>query len=211
MTSGVLYSRLVHSCSLPIRHLSVFSSLLKLILILACITHNASALSQTATATETSTETTPSLTDLEYRIKAAYLYNLSKFIQWPGEVANTQETIDICLFGGNPFNDYIYKLEEREARGRPIKIINNPAADKLLSCEIVFVPINANKPDEFLATVQASNILTVGESDRFIGQGGLINLNLENGRVQLTINNTKAKNRGFIISANLLEIARQVD
>ena len=209
MNSGVLYSRLVHSCSLHIRPLIRCFSQLKFILALPLLIIASPIFSQTST--QITTEVTPSHSDLEYRIKAAYLYNLSKFIQWPGETADSQEPIDICLFGSNPFNDYIYKLEQRKARGRPIKIIDNPASEQLTNCEIIFVPVNASKSNEFLASLKSTNILTVGESDVFIGQGGIINLNLENGRVQLTINNTKAKNSGFIISANLLEIARKVD
>lgn len=149
--------------------------------------------------------------DLVYRIKAAYLYNLSKFIQWPNEVRADQSPIDICLMGSNPFKEYIFKLEQRQARGRPIKIIQQPAADKLSQCDMMFFPIDDPQTDHDLMAVKDRNILTVGESETFIQQGGLINLSLENGRVQLTINNSKARQHGFTISANLLEIARQVD
>jgi len=157
------------------------------------------------------TNVTVNQLELEYRIKAAYLFNLSKFIEWPDESINSQASIDICLIGGNPFGDYIYKLEQRNARGRPINIIDAPATDTLSSCEMIFFKGNVQQPDNFLGNLQSSKSLTVGESDVFINQGGLINLAIENGRVQLTINNVMAKKMGFTISANLLEIARLVE
>ena len=149
--------------------------------------------------------------ELEYRIKAAYLFNLSKFIEWPDEAANSTETIDICLIGGNPFSDYIYKLEQRKARGRAIKIIDGPTSDKLNTCEMIFVASKTADAANVLNNQGIGKSLTVGESEVFITQGGLINLAIENGRVQLTINNTMAKKLGFTISANLLEIARLVE
>lgn len=149
--------------------------------------------------------------DLVYRIKAAYLYNLSKFIQWPNEDKAVASAIDICIMGNNPFKDYIFKLEQRKARGRPIKIMVDPANDKLSQCDLMFFSANDAQINQMLLAVKKYSILTVGESETFIQQGGLINLSLENGRVQLSINNSKAKADGFTISANLLEIARQVD
>lgn len=155
-------------------------------------------------------DTQANQSELEYRIKAAYLFNLSKFIEWPDESVKSAESIDICLVGGNPFSDYIYKLEQRNARGRPINIVEGPTTDNLNTCEMIFFAANS-KPDDFLRNLQSNKSLTVGESDVFITHGGLINLTIENGRVQLTINKTMAKKMGFTISANLLEIARLVE
>jgi hypothetical protein len=200
VTPDKLCSRMSFFCSTQIRfsanHLShlICQIIFICVLFSACIAH-----AQT------------DQNDLEYRIKAAYLYNLSKFIQWPDEPETSQEPIDICLFHSNPFKDYIYKLEQRKARGRPIRIISLPSPEKLKECEMVFVPINTPRPEQFFSALHSSDILTVGESEIFIKYGGLINLSLENGRVQLSINNTKAKKQGFVISANLLEIARQVE
>jgi hypothetical protein len=149
--------------------------------------------------------------DLEYRIKAAYLYNLSKFIIWPNEAKDSTEPIHVCLFDNNPFKDYIFKLEQRKARGRPLKIIEKPSTEQLAECDIMFVPINAAAVQPMLVeAIKTKHVLTVGETEEFLEQGGLITLNLENDRVQLTIANDRAKQQGFEISANLLEVARQV-
>jgi hypothetical protein len=149
----------------------------------------------------------------EYKIKAAYLFNLSKFIEWPDEKSQDAETpFTICVYGRNPFGDSLEKLREHKVKGRSIVIhyvAENQAID---SCRLVFLPRDntAAVPKALSSAGGNAPILSVSDDQNFLANGGLISLVTENNTVLLDINLTRAKQIGFNISANLLEIAHKV-
>ncbi len=143
----------------------------------------------------------------EYKIKAAYIYNLIKFVNWPTKM---DASTDICIYGLNPFNSHLEKLEARKAKGRSINILYVDSNQPLSGCDVLFISQqNENLPsEEELAKNTA--LLTVGESKSFTTNGGIIGLVLEGNNILLEINLTKAKLDGFEISGNLLEIAKEI-
>ncbi len=58
--------------------------------------------------------------NLEYKVKAGYLYNFTKFVTWP---ESKSPTFNLCLLGSDPFGDAIDPIEEKSAFARPIKVI----------------------------------------------------------------------------------------
>ena len=148
----------------------------------------------------------------EYRIKAAYLYNLSKFIVWPGEDTLPKEVpIKICVYGYNPFDNYLDKLRERPVRGRMIAIRYVQERESIDDCQMLFVSQhNTATPKLLNAAPPYPPILTVSDDEDFLTRGGLVSLVTVNNNVQLDINLTRAKQTGFSVSANLLEIAHRI-
>jgi hypothetical protein len=152
----------------------------------------------------------------EYKIKTDYLFNLIKFISWPVQSNQRKPiTTQICIYGVSPFDRYLDKLSNKKAKGRAIKISYIDYEKSIDSCTIIFVPRPINTADlkfskALLNDVGNKPILTVGESNHFLDQGGLINLAIAENNVQLHINLTKAKGIGFEISGNLLEIAKVI-
>ena len=144
----------------------------------------------------------------EYKIKAAYLYNLIKFINWP-KTATPQTTTHICVIGDNPFGQNLNKLTHRSAKGMPITVSHQANQITEDGCHIIFVA-HKSMSKNLLSTLSGQSILTVGEHQTFTEQGGLISLVVINNNVQLQINLSKAKAEGFEISGNLLEIAKIV-
>lgn len=151
----------------------------------------------------------------EHRIKAAYLYNLTKFITWPDEKSwAANMPITICVFGFNPFDTYLEKLGERTAKNRRIALryLVADTASALDKCQILFVSqYNTVQPDLLKTPVPSQPILTVGDDPDFIAHNGLIGLVAVGNNVQLDIHLTRARQAGFSVSANLLEIAHEVD
>ncbi len=145
----------------------------------------------------------------EYKIKAAYLYNLIKFINWPASKLLSSTTTNICVYRANPFDGHLNKLSSRKAKGREITINYLKADDDRSNCHILFIP-NAHADEIQLIEQSDQSILTVGENQSFLTDGGLISLVVANNNVQFQINLTKAKQLGFEISGNLLEIAKIV-
>jgi hypothetical protein len=149
----------------------------------------------------------------EYRIKAAFLYNLTKFITWPDEktwAANAP--IAVCIYGFNPFDTYIRKLEQRSAKGRAIVLHFPNQPDQLRECHVVFVSqYNTQKPDLQKVRAELPALLTVGDAHDFIANQGMVGLVAAGNNVQLEIHLTRAREAGFSVSADLLEIAHKVE
>ncbi len=149
----------------------------------------------------------------EYRIKAAYLYNLSKFITWPDENSQDKSTpVTICIYGYNPFDQYLDKLRERTVKGRPIDIRYLDEQQSIGNCQMLFISQhNTTVPALLTKGPPYPPILTVSDDEDFVARGGLISLVTVNNNVQLSINLSRARLAGFIISANLLEMARKIE
>lgn len=147
----------------------------------------------------------------EYRIKAAYLYNLLRFITWPAQNADTDEPVTICVYGYNPFDRYLDKLESRTVDQRPIAVRYVAERQPLDECEMVFVSqYNTTEPEAIAAQPPLPPILTVSDSDHFMRRGGMVGLVSVGNNIQLDINLTRGRQAGFQFSANLLEVARTV-
>ncbi|MDB6062803.1 MAG: hypothetical protein JWM78_2906 [Verrucomicrobiaceae bacterium] len=148
----------------------------------------------------------------EYRIKAAYLYNLSKFITWPDEDQMAKDApITLCIYGYNPFDTYLDKLREHPVRGRNIAIRAVAENESPEGCQLLFVSQhNANAPRLLSAAAPYPPILTVSDDQDFLIRGGMVALININNNVQLDINLTRAKQAGLTFSANLLEVAHRI-
>jgi hypothetical protein len=142
----------------------------------------------------------------EYQVKAAYLYNFLKYVEWPDR---TSRPFLICIAGQNPFGDVLAALTTAErVRGNPVRteLILEPQP----GCDVIFTPRTSNIP-AYLQTAAGKPILTVGETPRFIEQGGIVNFFLENGKVRFEINRNAAERAGLRFSSRLLQLAKIVD
>jgi hypothetical protein len=141
----------------------------------------------------------------EYRVKAAFLYNFVKFVEWPSRTE--PGPIVICVAGRNPFGSILDDTIRGETvRGRTLaaRVILEPDP----GCHVTFVPTGASTA--YLRAARGTPTLTVGESPDFIQQGGLIRFYLDGGTVRFEINRDGAERSGVRISSRLLQLARLV-
>lgn len=148
--------------------------------------------------------------DIEYKVKAGYLYNFTKFITWPEDKS---ETFNLCIVGEDPFGDLIDPIEQRSAFGRPIKLFRFNSLNKGQRCHILF--ISASIKDNLLlkgmlVIHDVDKSLSVGESDGFATQGGMIGFVNRQGKIKLQINLKTLQRSDLKISAKLLEVAELV-
>ena len=142
----------------------------------------------------------------EYQIKAAYLYNFLKYVDWPEPI---NRTFMICVAGQNPFGSVLDGLTSNErVRGNPVKTQIILGFEP--GCDVIFTPRTSNIP-AYLQGAAGMPILTVGETPRFIEQGGIVNFFLENGKVRFEINRNAAERAGLRFSSRLLQLAKIVD
>ena len=152
----------------------------------------------------------------EFQIKAAYLYNLIKFIDWPATQNDSAEgnniaATHICVLGRNPFGPHLDKLESRTANGKAIKVRYLNVGDNLANCDIAYLSKYLEHNPEMMQQLgDIQGLLTVGTTQQFIDTGGMIALVVVENSVQVRINHSITKAAGFIVSGNLLEIAKVV-
>lgn len=144
--------------------------------------------------------------DLEAKVKAAYLFHLTKFVDWPSLPSNE---LRICVIGSEAVGGMMGDLSSRQVRDRPLKIevdtLGNPAL-----CQILFIGRADKRLPEILKLVRGASVLTVSDLDDFARQGGIVGFYIESGRIKLEINPETARAANLRISAKLLELARTV-
>ncbi|WP_052700795.1 YfiR family protein [Methylocucumis oryzae] len=139
---------------------------------------------------------------VEYKIKAGYLYNFTKFITWPEE---RNPTFNICIIGKDPFGSIIDPIEQRTAMDRPIKLVRAEHYDKSLDCQIVFFGHLKELP------IIKKAVLTVSDTQDFASLGGMVSFIKKEGRIKLRINLQAIKSSDLEISAKLLEVSELIN
>lgn len=149
----------------------------------------------------------------EYRLKAAFLYNFTKFVEWPPDRFETASApIVIGVFGSEPFAEELEKtVRGRVVNGRSIVVRNYDNLEAARGAHVVFLPAGEEewlqKGDQML---HAAAVLTVGESERFAALGGMIAFSREADKVRFAINLAASEQARLKLSAQLLKLATSV-
>ena len=148
----------------------------------------------------------------EYQVKAAFLYNFAKFVDWPAQSFKTPgDPITLCVVGENPFGGALDDATDRKTvagRGfliRQVALIG-PACD----CQILFISASERRRFRSILESVPQRILTVGEIPDFATAGGVVNFKLEAGKVRFEINVEAAERQQLHISSKLLSLAQIV-
>lgn len=143
----------------------------------------------------------------EYRIKAAFLYNFSRFVNWPEEIQQPGR-FTICVLGIDPFGDALDSLAGKAVHDSQLDILHLPGTAVAGECRIVFVSDSeSDRIDSILAPLEGRAVLTVSDCAAFAEKGGMIRLKLVNNKVRFDINIDAAQRAGLNISSKLLSLA----
>ncbi len=161
----------------------------------------------------------------EYQIKAAFLYNFIQFVDWPKEKAADSNTpIIIGILGKDPFGTILDSIKNKKIKGKSVVIRrvktleelekseeSNDKINELKQCHVLFICSSENKNlRQIIDLIKTDNILTVGEADNFLENGGIINFMLEEKKVRFEINLDAANTSNLKISSQLLRLAEKV-
>jgi hypothetical protein len=149
---------------------------------------------------------------LEYQVKAAFLLNFTKFVEWPETVFTSPEApIAICILGNDPFGATLSQIVAGEtANGRKVTVERIKRAPSPKSCQVLFAGGSEKDVPKLFPTL-GSGVLTVGEGESFVHGGGMIAFVIESRRVRFEINQAAAENAGLKLSARLLNVAKAVE
>jgi hypothetical protein len=146
----------------------------------------------------------------EYQVKAAFLYNFAKFVEWPpGTFAASTDPIGICIIGENPFGSTLESMVQgKKIGGRPFAVRSLTDIQFAKRCQILFIGAGEWKRARLvLDAVKGSPVLTVGETGDFTASGGVIAFQLEGPRVRIQIALEPAERAKLRISSKLLSLA----
>ncbi|MGZ5579051.1 MAG: YfiR family protein [Methylobacter sp.] len=145
----------------------------------------------------------------EDEVKAAFVYNFAKFVEWPKDGIHGQ--INLCILGESPLGFSALKaIDGRTAQDKQLvtKLLNKP--DDLNGCQIVFIAASEqNKMAQLLKLAHRQHALTVGDVDGF-SKGGAIGLVKTDEKIRFEINLLAAKEAGLTVSSRLLSLALTV-
>ena len=148
----------------------------------------------------------------EYLTKAAYLYNFTKFVEWPPEAfKDNLSTINLFILGTNPFGEALDSIKNRMVQGRRLNIKHVNHIEEISGCHILF--ISSSEKDNLgyiLRALKNSTILTVSEIERFAQRGGIIDFILVENKIHFEINPDAAQQSGLKIGSQLLRLAKIV-
>ncbi len=152
----------------------------------------------------------------EYQVKAVFLYNFTKFVEWPAaSFSGPAAPIVIGIVGRDPFEDKLIDTTRGErVNGREIVIRQFGPRDPIRGCHILFIGLtDRRKVADVLTQVQGlgRSVLTVSDADDFAVAGGVIGMTKDDFRVGLEINLQAAEHASLKISSRLLSLARIVD
>lgn len=142
----------------------------------------------------------------ELRLKAAFVYRFPQFVEWPEDVLNGAQTLDICVASPNPFGATLEQLVEGESLdGRQLNVRHlrrNAPAD---TCRVLYLPGEA--VISYLERVADAPVLTISDTPQFLDLGGIIRLTVIDRRVRFEVNASAAERAGLRLSSQLLRLA----
>ncbi len=146
----------------------------------------------------------------EYQVKAAFLYNFAKFVEWPPEAfEKPSQAFVFCVLGEDPFGRALDEvLDGRKIGGRASIVRHISDARRAKGCQILFV--GSSEPKSVLADLAGIGdfgLLTVGESDTPAAEGMIIDFTLEDGKIRFVINAAGAEREKLRFSSRLLSLA----
>jgi uncharacterized protein DUF4154 len=146
----------------------------------------------------------------EYQIKAAFLFNFAKFVQWPPQAfaAGTSPLV-IGILGENPFHDDLARtIQGKTVDEHPVVIKEFLSPAQATNCHVLFISTSEKtRLPEIIQSLKGASVLTVGEMDRFTETGGMINFILEGTKIRFQINKDAAARAGLKISSKLMNLA----
>jgi hypothetical protein len=150
----------------------------------------------------------------EYELKAAYLFNFGKFVQWPSEAfKKSNDPFIIGIFGNNPFGDILQQtIQNKTLQNRPVILINVTTPEEAETCHVLFIcKTDKLQFTQIIKAISKKPVLTVGDNiEDFCQQGGMINFTVQRSQKRFEINNKASSRVQLTISSKLLSLSRIV-
>ena len=149
----------------------------------------------------------------EYQVKAAFLFHFAQFVEWPEQAFNNASgPLTYCTVGDDPFQGILdASLRGKTLGTHPLRVQHFQHRQEIQGCQVLFIGTGERKLlPSILADVKENFVLTVGESEDFVQEGGMIGFKLEESKIRFDINLEAAQKAKLRISSRLLALAKNV-
>lgn len=149
----------------------------------------------------------------DYQVKATYLYNFGRFVEWPGKAAAAQGgSFTVCVLGQDPFGPSLdATLAGETIGGKTIVAKRISSAEESGNCQILFLSLtDDSRLSKTIAELDTKAVLTVSDMPQFVKRGGMIQFVLEGKKVRFEVNLTATQHAGLTLSSELLKVATAV-
>lgn len=147
--------------------------------------------------------------DLEHQVKAAFLYNFARFVEWPADTPAGEGAFVIGILGPDDTSRALEAtVQGKSVGGKTIQVRPVKTQDEAARCHMLFV--GSETPERLrpvLRAVRGSAVLTVGDSEAFAREGGIVNFVMQDHHVRFAVNTDAAERAGLKISSKLLQLA----
>lgn len=149
---------------------------------------------------------------MEYQLKAAFIYNFAKFVDWPAESFPSKDSpVTLCIVGRDPFGAGFGAIEGRQVHGRVLRVRRGVAVEDLGMCNIAFVADSEERRyTAFLKTLAPAPVLTISDIEGFAASGGAVGLFVAEDRLQFDANLATLQRANLKASSHALKLARTV-
>jgi hypothetical protein len=143
----------------------------------------------------------------EYEVKAVFIYNLAKFVEWPDKSLDNISTLNLYILGDDPFENDMDAIRNKLIKGKKVVIKQIDSPDALKNAGILFISSSEKEQlRDILKGISGLPILTVGDTQSFAQRGVMVNFYLENNKIRFEINLEAANLAGLKINSNLLRM-----
>src|SRR5438874_13704538 len=146
----------------------------------------------------------------EFQKKAQFINSFTRFVDWPArKFAQPDSPFVIGVYGTDNISGLLQEsIQDRQIKGRPVVVKHLLNKEELHACHVLFISRSERERiGPILGEVRRENVLTVGESDNFLGKGGIINFVNVGGQVRFQISTDAASREKLTVSSKLLQLA----
>ena len=153
-----------------------------------------------------------SSTPTDYDVKAAYLFNFGRFVEWPAHTLADSGVFTFCILGRDPFGANLDHLLARETiDGKNIAVKRIATAHEAAGCQVLFMGAEQeSRVSKVIEELDKEAVLTVSDVPKFSDRGGMIQFVMEGNRVRFEVNLSATQRAGLTLSSDLLKVATSV-
>jgi hypothetical protein len=152
-------------------------------------------------------------TPTEFQVKAAFLLNFAKFVDWPAsKFSDADAPLIIGVTGESPVAEDLDRITKNKIiNNRKLVIRRVAPGEDLKACHLLFITrCDKQSTSEWLGAASGMALVTVGETAQFLEHGGIINFYLDSDTVKFEVNSEAAEKAGLKISSKLLNVAKKM-
>jgi len=147
--------------------------------------------------------------EVEIRVKAAFIYNFARFVDWPANTNSTSGAVRIGILGNGPLELPLKQVVQgKSANGKRIEVVPLSSMSDAGHCDILLIePSESKRIAEIVQALAGKPVLTVCSGEPCIRDGGMIAFEIVNDSVRFQINQEAAEHAGLKLSSQLLKVA----